>query len=216
MVLVLAMLKVDCKSLSEGCSWRWARKYKASRRYMEEGDSAGAGPAAVAGAGLGGSGTAVVGLMAAQVVCSRCAGDPNRFAAACGFSVGFAVLVWRMRAATGLRRILGGVICMNMLWSADGLPMRHPALPALLALFVLTFAATRYGRQETKSAGRGGGTEREAAGRRRLSAQSRRRRHCARRVFPRRGMTVASLHWRRPLRILFRQRSGRHLVERPG
>lgn len=93
------------------------------------------------------------GLLAAQVGLLR-SRETQPFAAACGFSTGFAVLVWRMRAATWAAAILGGAVCMNILLVPQmALGWRHTALPALLTLFVLTFAATRFGRRRKEALG---------------------------------------------------------------
>lgn len=62
-------------------------------------------------------------------------------------SVGFAVLVWLLRAATRPAAAIGLVICMVLSEPrrvGDGI--NTAALAALVALFVLTFAATRFGR----------------------------------------------------------------------
>ena len=85
--------------------------------------------------------------------------DPRWFASAGFFSAwifsaGFAVLVWRMRAATGPAALLGGVVCIDMLLAQRmAYSWRHTALPALVTLFVLTFAATRFGRRRKEALG---------------------------------------------------------------
>jgi hypothetical protein len=59
MLLVLAMLKVDCKSTGGMRSGDERGNTGRRGRYgVEKGDSASAGPVAVAGAGLGGGGVA--------------------------------------------------------------------------------------------------------------------------------------------------------------
>jgi uncharacterized protein (TIGR00297 family) len=74
-------------------------------------------------------------------------------------SCGFAALVWTLRAATLPAAGVGLLICMILarsptVWMGfSPLPRSHPAIPALIALFVLTFGATRYGR--AKKEGRG-------------------------------------------------------------
>jgi uncharacterized protein (TIGR00297 family) len=79
---------------------------------------------------------------------------PHWFWIACGFSAGFALLVWLMRSATGPAATMGGVICLNiLLGQVSGASWQHTALPALLTLFVLTFAATRFGRRRKEQAG---------------------------------------------------------------
>ena len=62
-------------------------------------------------------------------------------------SVGFAVLVWLLRAATRPAAAIGLMICMVLAEPRQaGAGMNAAALTALIALFVLTFAATRFGR----------------------------------------------------------------------
>jgi uncharacterized protein (TIGR00297 family) len=84
---------------------------------------------------------------------------PGWFWASCGFSAGFGLLVWRLRSATGPAAAMGSVICLNILlgqWAGRGVPSagwRDTGLPALLALFVLTFAATRFGRARKEAMG---------------------------------------------------------------
>jgi uncharacterized protein (TIGR00297 family) len=69
------------------------------------------------------------------------------------FSIAFALLVWRLRAATAPAAFLGGVVCMNILLMQDTGMWQHTALPALLTLFVLTFSATRFGRRRKEALG---------------------------------------------------------------
>jgi uncharacterized protein (TIGR00297 family) len=62
-------------------------------------------------------------------------------------SVGFAMLVWLLRAATRPAAAIGLVICMVLAEPRQaGGGVNAAALSALIALFVLTFAATRFGR----------------------------------------------------------------------
>lgn len=62
-------------------------------------------------------------------------------------SVGFAALVWLLRAATRPAAVIGLVICMVLAEPRRaGGGMNTAALSALVALFVLTFAATRFDR----------------------------------------------------------------------
>jgi len=63
---------------------------------------------------------------------------------ALGISLTLALLVLVARAATPLAAITGGVLCavLTLGWS----PWYHSGLPALITLFVLTWAATRFGR----------------------------------------------------------------------
>ena len=72
---------------------------------------------------------------------------PMWFWVAWAVSAGFALLVWLLRSATWPAAVLGGVICFNLLLAqAHGGAWWRTAFPALLALFLLTFTATRYGR----------------------------------------------------------------------
>ena len=70
------------------------------------------------------------------------------------FSIVFALVVWRMRAATLPAAALGGVVCMNLLL-VQPTNWLDTALPALMVLFVLTFAATRFGRRRKETMGAG-------------------------------------------------------------
>jgi uncharacterized protein (TIGR00297 family) len=82
-------------------------------------------------------------------------------------SAGFALLVWLLRSATGAAAALGGLICMNLLLGqARGTGWQQTAMPALLTLFVLTFAATRFGRARKERMGVA-----EAGGGRRAASQ---------------------------------------------
>jgi uncharacterized protein (TIGR00297 family) len=72
-------------------------------------------------------------------------------ATALAISAGLALLVFLARAATSLAAVTGGIITAvltlgNSLWYRS-------ALPALLTLFVLTFAATRFGRGRKQQLG---------------------------------------------------------------
>jgi uncharacterized protein (TIGR00297 family) len=72
---------------------------------------------------------------------------------ALSISLGLALLVFLARAATPLAALTGGVITA-VLTLAPGLsPWYHSALPSLLALFVLTFCATRFGRGKKQQLG---------------------------------------------------------------
>jgi uncharacterized protein (TIGR00297 family) len=79
----------------------------------------------------------------------------NATQTALGISLGFALLVLLARAATPLAALTGGVITAVLTlaplpeWSS----WYHSALPALLALFVLTFSATRFGRGKKQRLG---------------------------------------------------------------
>lgn len=68
---------------------------------------------------------------------------------ALGISLGFALLVLLARAATPLAALTGGVLTAVLtlapLPGPGPVSWYHSALPALLALFLLTFSATRFG-----------------------------------------------------------------------
>jgi len=69
------------------------------------------------------------------------------------FSVAFAVLVWAMRSATLPAAGVGLLVCLTLSLRGSGSFFGRPGLSALIVLFVLTFAATRYGRQKKESRG---------------------------------------------------------------
>ena len=76
------------------------------------------------------------------------------FYAACVFSMAFALFVWVIRSATAPAAAMGGVICMNLLLrQQDGFDAQNCAIVPLLVLFVLTFAATRFGRARKEAMG---------------------------------------------------------------
>jgi uncharacterized protein (TIGR00297 family) len=74
---------------------------------------------------------------------------------ALGISLGFGLLVFLARAATPFAAVTGGVITAVL--TLAPLPQSsnwyHSALPALLALFLLTFSATRFGRGKKQQLG---------------------------------------------------------------
>ncbi len=67
---------------------------------------------------------------------------------ACGISLTFAVAVWALRAASVLGAICGGMVCLLTIVIPAMMSgsVLHSGLTPLIALFVLTFAATRAGR----------------------------------------------------------------------
>jgi uncharacterized protein (TIGR00297 family) len=75
------------------------------------------------------------------------------------WSAGFAALVLALRAATPAASTIGFLVCFIVAqspaawrrYSSD--PVSHPLLAALIAVFVLTFAATRYRRAKKESRG---------------------------------------------------------------
>jgi uncharacterized protein (TIGR00297 family) len=72
-------------------------------------------------------------------------------------SLGFAALVWLLKAATLPAAAIGFLVCMILSQQSEVLnsfrphPVQHSALAALIALFVLTFLATRFGRSKKES-----------------------------------------------------------------
>ncbi len=79
---------------------------------------------------------------------------PRWFWIAWAVSAVFALGVWLLRSATGPAAALGGVICCNVLLAqVHGESWWQTGLPELLALFLLTFAATRFGRQHKERLG---------------------------------------------------------------
>lgn len=77
-------------------------------------------------------------------------------AVAVAISVCFGFVSWRLRAATPAAAGFGGTICLLVMLSArvpgSSSPLRTGLTPLLL-LFVLTFAATRLGRERKQRAG---------------------------------------------------------------
>ena len=73
-----------------------------------------------------------------------------------GISLAFAAIVWRLRAGTAAAALAGAAICLVITF-AGGLDasgaVLHTGLPPLVALFLLTFAATRAGRKRKAHAG---------------------------------------------------------------
>jgi len=66
-------------------------------------------------------------------------------------SVIFALAAWRLRVATAMAAGCGGLICLLISANLDALPgtsVVHSGLSPLLLLFVLTFYATRLGREQ--------------------------------------------------------------------
>ncbi|WP_263365208.1 DUF92 domain-containing protein [Edaphobacter bradus] len=71
----------------------------------------------------------------------------------------FAALVWGLRAATPGGTAMGWAVCFLLAQSSEvwtrfsSLPVLRPAFPALIVLFVLTSAATRFGRARKEARG---------------------------------------------------------------
>ncbi|WP_035350240.1 DUF92 domain-containing protein [Edaphobacter aggregans] len=75
------------------------------------------------------------------------------------FSAGFALLVWLLRAATTAASFMGFLICFILAQSPEvwtrysAYPVPRPAVAALVAVFVLSFAATKFGRAKKEARG---------------------------------------------------------------
>jgi len=79
---------------------------------------------------------------------------PLWFWIACGVSAGFAAVVRLLKSATGPAAAMGGVVCLHVLLRQQfGGGWEGTAMSSLLALFLLTFAATRFGRARKEAAG---------------------------------------------------------------
>jgi uncharacterized protein (TIGR00297 family) len=63
-------------------------------------------------------------------------------------SLTFGLLVWAVRAATLGGVFFGSAICLLVTLATERASIWHSALPALLTLFLLTFAATRAGKHQ--------------------------------------------------------------------
>ncbi len=75
---------------------------------------------------------------------------PERITLALGIGAAFAFFVWRLRAATPAAALTGGLFTVSLyLW----IPGWRTLLWPLLALFLLTFAATRFGRHRKEALG---------------------------------------------------------------
>ncbi len=84
----------------------------------------------------------------------RAAPLPRWFLLSCCASLGFALVVWLLRAATGPAAAMGGLVCVHVLLRQQlGLKWTDTAMPALLALFLLTYAATKFGRRRKEAMG---------------------------------------------------------------
>ena len=72
-----------------------------------------------------------------------------------GVSLTFGLLVWVLRAATPAAALCGSLICLVLSYSTErpGHSPAHSGLAPLLALFILTFLATRLGRARKQMLG---------------------------------------------------------------
>lgn len=67
----------------------------------------------------------------------------------------FALLAWSLKAATPAAALCGGLICLLLTEARDpsARTLVHSGLPPLIALFALTFTATRFGRSRKEARG---------------------------------------------------------------
>ena len=78
-------------------------------------------------------------------------------------SAAFALVVWGLRAATWAAAVMGFFVCFILagrpvVWPEFGeRPVFHPAIAALVAVFVLAYAATKFGRVKKEARGLGEG-----------------------------------------------------------
>ena len=76
-----------------------------------------------------------------------------------GISGVFALLVWKMRAGTAAAAATGGLITASLMFSTTRFPYEwswvHGGLMPLLAVFLLTYAATKVGRAKKERLGTG-------------------------------------------------------------
>ncbi len=86
---------------------------------------------------------------------SRMARFPGFVFEVMGISVTFAITAWILKAATPAAAAYGGMICLLLIYwtAAFDESIGRTALSPLLLLFVLTFLATRAGRQKKTKAG---------------------------------------------------------------
>lgn len=98
-------------------------------------------------------------LTALRLISLHFNGLPQQLLAPAAIASTFALLVVLLRAATLPAALLGAVICFNFLTAPTSPASPHhglwtaPAFPALIALFVFTFLATRFGCLQKQSAG---------------------------------------------------------------
>ena len=103
---------------------------------------------------------------------------------ALAIGVAFALLVWALRAATPAAACTGGLFTASLyLWT----PGWHTLLWPLLALFLLTFAATRFGRRRKEAIGTAEGKRGRAA-----SQVERLARGCGEKIRPLRVLRLIS------------------------
>ena len=95
--------------------------------------------------------SAIVGLRIVEVV--GMVGPPKWFLVSLAVSVGFALAVWGLKAATRGAAALGGLICLLVLSrQMFEVGWTQTAMPELVVMLVLTLGATRYARWHRRRA----------------------------------------------------------------
>jgi uncharacterized protein (TIGR00297 family) len=96
----------------------------------------------------------VFGLFAVTEACLDIPRISNAHLASIAISVAFALVAWRLKAATLAAAACGGIICLLLTFPfSQPQPHSPSGLAPLIALFVLTYAATRAGRRRKARAG---------------------------------------------------------------
>jgi uncharacterized protein (TIGR00297 family) len=96
----------------------------------------------------------VAGFFAVTEVCLDIPRISNDHLASIAISLAFALVAWRLKGATPAAAACGGIICLLLTCSFDQ-PGSHSrsGLEPLIALFILTYTATRAGRRRKAQAG---------------------------------------------------------------
>jgi uncharacterized protein (TIGR00297 family) len=154
MVLVLAMLKVDCKSMD-------GMRLRESKEMQGVDEDTGWSKAISWGRDRLQSRVLVGFVVPLLVVGLAAAYRPLTIMSAVPLlcSLAFAIVVWLLRSATVPAAGVGFLICAILARTptvSAGFPppdAYRPAIPALIVLFVFTFAATRFGRKRKEQRG---------------------------------------------------------------
>ncbi len=101
--------------------------------------------------------TPLISLACAQLIYLTILGYPSwalQLVKILALSVAFALTAWALRAATPAAAFIGGMICLLVTFYSGAIrsPL-HSALAPLIALFALTFLATRVGRKKKSERG---------------------------------------------------------------
>lgn len=102
-------------------------------------------------------GTGLLILVLTRTVSTRNDLPPHWFLVSCAVSFTFALLTWVLRAATPTAALAGGIVCLSLLQrqTIGGPWWSTTAIPALVTLFFITFAATSFGKREKEKIGTG-------------------------------------------------------------